>query len=196
MFIVFFLYILQLLKQMEVSSLVSSFYLIGFLTLLSLSQSLILEIYVYFLDNCLQEKCMRNGILRKGRYLESRDQIFKLHLRENGNLVLTCQNRSIWTTFTSNKSVDFLYFDREGTSLALRGKNNSNVWKIQTSALGKELVLQENGKLVLYNSCNASIWEKGGKKLCKKGLFSFLNIEFFISQIITYTENKRDSQVV
>ena len=142
----------------------------------------------------MQGKCIRNGILRKGRNLVSK--IYKLNLKENGNLVLTCHNRPIWTSNTSNKGVDFLYFDREGTSLALRRKDNSNVWKIQTAALGKELVLQEDGKLVLYNSCNTSIWEKGGEKLCKEGLFSFLNIEFFISQIITETEKKRDLQAV
>ena len=109
-----------------------------------------------------------------------------MYLRENGNLVLTCQGRSIWTSFTSNKTVNFLYFDGEGTSLVLRGKNNSNVWKVQTTSRGKELVLQNNGKLVLYNSCNESIWEKGGENLCRKGLFSLLNVEFFISQFITY----------
>ena len=131
------------------------------------------------------QTCTQNGILRKGSYLESRDKIYKLHLRETGNLVLTCWNRSIWTSFTSNKAVEFLYFDREGTSVALRGKDNSSIWKIQTAALGKELVLQENGKLVLYDSCNTNIWERGGTKLCRTGLFSFLIIEFFISQIIT-----------
>ena len=112
--------------------------------------------------------------------------MYKLHLRENGNLVLTCQERSIWTSLTFNNSVDFLYFDGEGTSLVLRGEDNRNVWKVQTTVLGKELVLQNNGKLVLYNSCNKSIWEKGSKKLCRTGLLSLLNIEFFISQIITY----------
>ena len=139
-----------------------------------------------FLDNCNKEKCIRNGILRKGEYLKSRNEMYKLYLRQNGNLVLTCQERSIWISFTSNKSVNFLYFDGEGTSLALRGKDNRNVWKIQTAVLGKELVLENNGKLVLYNSCNRSIWEKGGKKLCRKGLFTLLNVEFCISQTITY----------
>ena len=139
-----------------------------------------------FLDNCKQNRCNLNGILRKGKYLESNNKMYKLYLRENGNLVLTCQERPIWISFTSNKSVDFLYFDGEGTSLALRGKDNSNVWKVQTAMLGKKLVLQNNGKLVLYNSCNTSIWEKGGKKLCRKGLFTLLNVQFFISQIITY----------
>ena len=114
-------------------------------------------------------------------YLESSKKMYKLYLRENGNLVLTCQERSIWISFTSNKSVDFLYFDGEGTSLVLRGKDNSSVWKVQTAVLGKKLVLQNNGKLVLYNSCNTSIWEKGGEKLCRKGLFTLLNVEFFIS---------------
>ena len=124
--------------------------------------------------------------MRKRDYLESKNGIYKLYLRKNGNLVLTCHERSIWTSFTSSKAVAFLYFNGEGTSLVLRGKDNSNVWKVQTASRGKELVLKNNGKLVLYNSCNASIWEKGGENLCRKGLFSLLNVEFFISQIITY----------
>ena len=134
----------------------------------------------------MQEKCIRNGILKKGDYLESKNKIYRLYLRQNGNLVLTCQKRPIWISFTFNETVDFLYFDGEGTSLVLRGKGNSSVWKIQTTSLGKELVLQENGKLVLYNFCNESIWEKGGEKLCRTGLFILLNVEFFISQIIPY----------
>ena len=137
-----------------------------------------------FLDNCHYEKCLRNGILAKGKHLASRNGIYKLYLRGNGNLVLTCQERSIWASSTSNKNVDFLYFDEEGTSLILRGKDKSNVWRAQSAGLGKELVLQDNGKLVLYNSCNTSVWEKGNKKLCKKGLFSLLNVQVFISQII------------
>ena len=122
-----------------------------------------------FSEKCQGDKCRRNGILRRNKYLESRNGKYQLHLRENGNLVLTCGARVIWTSYTINNTVDFLYFDEDGTNLILRGKD-STIWRAPTTRLGKELVLQDNGKLVLYNSCNTSIWEKGNKN-CSEGLF-------------------------
>ena len=123
-----------------------------------------------FLENCQDEKCIRNGILRREKYLQSRNGHYKLHLRKNCNLVFTCRARTIWTSQTVNNTVDFLYFDEDGTNLILRGKDNSTIWRAPTTRLGKKLVLQDDGKLVLYNSCNTSIWEIGNK-ICSEGLF-------------------------
>ena len=123
-----------------------------------------------FSEKCQGEKCSRNGILRRNKYLESSNGKYQLHLRENGNLVLTCGARAIWTSYTTNNTVDFLYFDEDGTNLILLGKDNSTIWRAPMTRLGKRLVLQDDGKLVLYNSCNRSIWEKGNKN-CPKGLF-------------------------
>ena len=123
-----------------------------------------------FLENCQDEKCIRNGILRREKYLQSRNGQYKLHLRKNGNLVFTCRARTIWTSQTVNNTVDFLYFDEDGTNLIFRGKDNSTIWRAPTTRLGKKLVLQDDGKLVLYNSCNTSIWEIGNK-ICSEGLF-------------------------
>ena len=120
--------------------------------------------------------------MAREKYLESRNGAYKLHLRRNGNLVLTCQGRPIWTSFTSNNTVDYLYFDEEGISLILRGKDNSTVWRAPSAGIGKELVLQDDGKLVLYNSCNASVWEIGDNKKCQEGLFKLFNAEFFSSK--------------
>ena len=134
-----------------------------------------------FLGNCQKEKCFRNEILARGKYLQSRNGRYKLYLRKNGNLVLTCKERPIWTSFTSNSTVNFLYFDEEGTSLILRGKDNSTVWRAPSTGLGKELVLQDDGKLVLYNSCNTSVWEINGK--CRKGLFCLFNAEVLVQNV-------------
>ena len=123
-----------------------------------------------FLENCQDEKCIRNGILRREKYLQSRNGQYKLHLRKNGDLVFTCRVITIWTSQTVNNTVDFLYFDEDGTNLILRGKDNSTIWRAPTTRLGKKLVLQDDGKLVLYNSCNTSIWEIGNK-ICSEGLF-------------------------
>ena len=107
--------------------------------------------------------------MRRGRNLKSRNGRYQLHLRENGNLVLTCKERTMWTSHTINNTVDFLYFDEDGTNLILRGKDNSTIWRAPTTRLGKKLVLQDDGKLILYNSCNTSIWEEGNKN-CPEGL--------------------------
>ena len=123
-----------------------------------------------FLENCRDEKCIRNGILRREKYLQSRNGKYQLHLRKNGNLVFTCGARTIWTSQTVNNTVDSLYLDEDGTNLILRGKDNSTIWRAPTTRLGKKLVSRDNGKLVLYNSCNTSIWEKGNK-ICSEGLF-------------------------
>ena len=123
-----------------------------------------------FLENCQGEKCIRNGILRRKKSLTSRNGKYQLHLRKNGNLVLTCRSRPIWTSYTINNTVDLFYFDKDGTNLILRGKDNSTIWRASTTRLGEKLILQDDGKLVLYNFCNTSIWEKGNNKSCPKGL--------------------------
>ena len=136
-----------------------------------------------FLGNCQNEKCFRNEILARGKYLQSRNGYYRLYLRRNGNLVLSCKERPIWTSFTLNNTVDFLYFDEEGISLILRGKDNITVWRAHSTGLGKELVLQDDGKLVLYNSCNSSIWEIGDNKKCREGLFCLFNAEFLVQNV-------------
>ena len=123
-----------------------------------------------FLGNCFDEKCMNNGILRRGENLQSRNGKYQLHLRKNGNLVLSCGSRTRWTSYTVNNTVDFLYLDEYGTNLILRGKDNSTIWRAPTTRLGAKLVVEDNGKLVLYNNCNTSIWEKGNNRSCSEGL--------------------------
>ena len=136
-----------------------------------------------FLGNCQNEKCSRNGILEREKYLQSRNGIYRFYLRRNGNLELTCEGRPIWFSWTWNNTVDFLYFDEEGISLILRGKDNSTVWRAQSRGLGKELVLQDDGKLVLYNSCNTSVWEIGDSKKCQEGLLCLFNEEFLVQNV-------------
>ena len=72
-----------------------------------------------------------------------------------------------------------MYFDEKGISLILRGKDNSTVWRARSTGLGKELILEDTGKLVLYNSSNTSVWEIGDNKKCREGLFNLFNAKFF-----------------
>ena len=121
-----------------------------------------------------KDKCFRNGVLKKEKFLRSKNGKYVFYLRKNGNLVLTCGGRPIWTSLTINDTVDYLHFNKKGTSLVLRGKDNSTIWRARSIRQGKELVLQDDGRLVLYNCCNNSIWEKGNNRKCQTGIFQFI----------------------
>ena len=40
----------------------------------------------FFTENCVGNNCSANGILKRGKYLESTTGIYRLKLQENGNL--------------------------------------------------------------------------------------------------------------
>ena len=81
----------------------------------------------FFTENCVGNNCSANGILKRGKYLESTTGICRLKVQENGNLEIFCQNVSVWETKTINNNVDFLYFDSKG-NLVLFGKDKSIIW--------------------------------------------------------------------
>ena len=120
------------------------------------------------LENCLKNRCVFNRTLRKGKYLESRDHRYRFYLRKNGNLVLTCEGRPIWTSFTINENVDFLYFNKEETRLIVCGKDSRTQWS-QSSLVRKIMVLEVDGKLILHNFYNESISKKGDGEKCPTG---------------------------
>ena len=73
------------------------------------------------LGNCHGDTCTHMGVLKKGKYLQSNNGIFKLILQENGNLEVFCKTKSIWSTGTITNKVDFLCFKKNG-KLVLYGK--------------------------------------------------------------------------
>ena len=122
-----------------------------------------------FLERCHESRCATNEILRKGEHLVSENQEYQFHLRRNGNLVLTCRRRPIWTSFNLIDDVDFLYLNKEG-HLILCGKDSSVKWRIFSLGQGEKLFLQNDGQIVLYNLKNKSIWKKGNRRKCRTGL--------------------------
>ena len=123
-----------------------------------------------FLENCLKGRCIHNRILRKGKGLKSRNEGYQFYLRGNGNLVLICEGRPIWTSFTIDDNVDFLYFNKEDNRLHLCGKDSSTKWSAFSLGRSKKIVLQDNRELVVYNLYNESNWKKGNSKKCHAGL--------------------------
>ena len=131
------------------------------------------------LENCLKTRCAFNRTLTKGKYLESKDHRYRLHLRRNGNLVLTCGGRPIWTSFTKNENVDFLYFNKEETHMILCGKNSRTLWRAFSLVRRKKMILQDDRKLVLHNFYNESIRKKGNSEKCQTGQFKFIYFKIY-----------------
>ena len=139
---------------------------------------------IQFLENCQNDRCTRNGILKSGNFLESSNGKYRLYLREDGYLDLTCGETAIWNTSKMGYNVDFFYFGKNGLNLFLHGKDGLNlllygnkkhsIWKARAATTGqaKTLILHEDGNLVLSDGCNKSIWETQTSQnfKCLKGL--------------------------
>lgn len=112
------------------------------------------------------DRCFRNGILKSGKQLESKNGQNKLRLQNNGNLELACGKNLLWSTDTKSDDVDFLYFSKTGNNLLLRGKSNSTMWKAKFNGLAEKLILQDDGNLVLYDKNEKIVWATKTKKKC------------------------------
>ena len=112
------------------------------------------------------DRCFRNGILKQGKQLESKNGQYKLRLQNDGNLELRCRTNLLWSAGTKGYDVDFLYFSKHGYHLLLRGKNNSTMWTAPTSARAEKLILQDNGNLVLYDEKEKPVWATKTNNKC------------------------------
>ena len=142
------------------------------------------------LENCLKSRCAFNRTLTKGKYLESRDHRYRFYLRRNGNLVLTCGGRPIWTSFTKNENVDFLYFNKAETHLILCGNDSRTLWSAFSLVRRKKMVLQDDGKLVLHSFYNESIRKKGNSEKCPTGQSQFIYFKIY-HYLFKYYINKQ-----
>ena len=62
--------------------------------------------------------------MKKGEFIQSDSGIYKLHLNETGNLETWCTNQMVWSIYTYDKYIEFLYFGSDG--IYLLGKDGSN----------------------------------------------------------------------
>ena len=117
------------------------------------------------LGNCNGDACSRNGILGRGKYLQSSTGRYNLKLQENGNLEIFCENISVWESNTIDDNVKFLYFDLHG-NLVLLGKDDSIVWSASIGQNAVKLLMQDDGNVVLYNNDGQSVWATRTKNKC------------------------------
>ena len=127
---------------------------------------------------------MRGGILKAGKYLESKNGKYQLDFQNSG-LHLSCGSTTIWKYgFSKNEA---LYIDSEGLTLVLLNAvvharfpvldlfyESVTIWNASTGGHANKLVLQDDGNLVLRNYYNKTMWETKTTGACPAGLEQFI----------------------
>ena len=114
------------------------------------------------LSSCKNNSCVANSLLPIGSQIVSRNGKYTLKMLMDGNMVINCGNGTIWTSDTANIGVKVMNFQSDG-NVVLQMNNGSIVW--QTEKKGRELKIEDDGKLVLYGADNVSVWSP---KPCSK----------------------------
>ena len=96
--------------------------------------------------------------LQSGQFLVSPNQQYELIMQTDGNLVLYYQTSasSLWSTKTPNNPGAFLVLRPSGYLAVINSANTNRIWAPEEpwvgGTLNTELVLQDDGNLVLYDT--------------------------------------------
>ena len=122
----------------------------------------------FILDKCQSDNCTHFGILKRGKYIESKNKNQRLILSAEGNLEIHCGRNIVWST--GNNTADYLYFHDNG-NLVLYSKNNNSIWKARDMwnrmSTPDILIMQDDGNLVLYDKCGKPYWESKTYDKCE-----------------------------
>ena len=129
-----------------------------------------LVVLILFSANCANDKCLPNGILPRGSFLQSENGENKFTLQENGDLVITCKGLVIWASSTWQLSltnrVEGLYFSSEG-NVMLYKEDKSLVWRTKTNyKYPTEIKIENNGNLILYDQSGSIVWQSNTRCQC------------------------------
>ena len=82
--------------------------------------------------------------------------------------MLHCKDKQIWSTNTSDNSVETLHFGKNST-LSLRKKGNVSIWEAEFSGKDsdpEDFILQDDGNVVVYDECGEILWESKTSNRC------------------------------
>jgi surface antigen len=112
--------------------------------------------------------CGKNALyaiqrLFRGAYLRTSDGNYTLKLQNDGNLVLRASNGAV--VWANGKTSDYLVMQGDGNLVTYRFGGTST-WATNTVGTGAtKLAVQNGGKLVLYSSSGAAVWDSVHGKL-------------------------------
>lgn len=119
---------------------------------------------------CRGDRCVRgnNGAaLAVGASLSSGNSHYRLVMQHDGNLVIYCIGRAIWSTHTAHIAIHGgLRFQGDG-NLVLYRHGGRAVWNSRTANTEAcQLVMQNDGNLVLYGCYGRVIWASSTANRC------------------------------
>ena len=98
--------------------------------------------------------------MKKGEFIQSVSGICKLILNETGNLEIWCANEMVWSTYTYDKYMEFLYFGSNGVYLLGKdGSNRLNGALVKLKLKADLLVLENDGNLLIFDECGGVAWK-------------------------------------
>ena len=105
--------------------------------------------------------------LTLGSTLNSPNGDYSLAMQTDGNLVLYCNKKALWSTNTHGKIVSGgLTFQTDG-NLVLYDPTRKPLWHSGTHGTeASKMVLQDDGNLVLYTDGNEAVWATGTNGKC------------------------------
>ena len=105
--------------------------------------------------------------MKKGLSIQSESGTYKLLVNETGNLEIWCTNEMVWSTYTFDKYIEFLYLDSDG--LYLLGKDGSNRLNVTLNKLKEKvdfLIMRNDGNLVIFDENGGIAWKYVPDKKC------------------------------
>ena len=119
--------------------------------------------------------------MQKGAFIQSESGTYKLILNETGNLEIWCTNEMVWSTYTYDKYIEFLYPGSDG--LYLLGKDGSNRLNGPLNKLDQKLdllLMQNDGNLVIFDKNGVVAWKYTPDRKCGMKSFSCFKINLFL----------------
>ena len=106
--------------------------------------------------NCCGDRCRNRGALERGSSITCKNGLCKFILQKNGKPEILCGGAPVWSVNGPDNSAEKFVFQKD-VNLVLYRNDNSVVWDAGIGGKGiwnAELVMQNDGNLVVYNSPN------------------------------------------
>ena len=91
-------------------------------------------------------------------------------MQADGDLVLYCREKAIWSTKTYGQSIKHMVFQANGNIALMKNDNTVAFRSSATSWQGNKLILQNDGNLVIYSSDGKPLWDTKTYGKCPTGI--------------------------
>lgn len=122
------------------------------------------------LGRCSGDHCTTASALKKGQYIASSNGVMKLIMQKDGNLVIYCRLKPIWSTKTNGALYDHMAFLADGNMVLVRADKVYAFSSSITPGKGRKLHIQKDGNLVIKDGNGNALWDTKTYGKCPTGI--------------------------